>query len=130
MYGQPDFFYISSVISSPYKLRCALPRCPGGSCRRTSSRFHGNWPVRNNRAYRLRESLRFPQKDFFSCFPMPFVGLNTVNETDDDDGGSQIGQFHRETDAQVIRCAITSRAVHQQIEGCADRSQEGSIHRQ
>ena len=55
MYGQPDFFYISSVISSPYKLRCALPRCPGGSCRRTSSRFHGSWPVRNNRAYRLRE---------------------------------------------------------------------------
>ena len=55
MYGQPDFYYISSVISSPYKLRCALPRCPGGSCRRTSSRFHGSWPVRNNRAYRLRE---------------------------------------------------------------------------
>ena len=51
----PIFFYISSVISSPYKLRCALPRCPGGSCRRTSSRFHGSWPVRNNRAYRLRE---------------------------------------------------------------------------
>ena len=59
---------------------------------------------------------------------MPSRGLDTVNETDDDNGSSQIGQFHREADAQVIRCAVTSRAIHQQIERCADRSQEGSIH--
>ena len=46
-------------------------------------------------------------------------------EADDDDGGNEIGHFHRKSDAQVVSCTVNARAVDKQIEGCADGSQEG-----